>query len=79
MMTREKMIKVIYEKVWWFEDRDWNKFCMIGDVLDWYFKNKRKTHEPCQSIWILHDFKLKRKPIEAQSIECITFIYDLCC
>ena len=51
----------------WYKRNLWKKPVMIGDVMDWY--------------WIPYDIlehwdELK-KPIEDQSDECITFIYNL--
>lgn len=52
---------------------------MIWDVLDWGFENESLYNEKYDFwIWEIFGFwKEKRKPIDNQSEECITFIYNL--
>lgn len=84
-MTRDQMIEVIYEKI-----AIWHPV-MIWDVMDWTFEEKdyqyslayddywNARHEVDEKIWELMRLReYKRKPIEDQSDECVTFIYNLC-
>lgn len=47
---------------------------MIGDMLDWMEEDERRFYEEDS---VLNLRKEKRKPIEEQSEECISFIYNL--
>lgn len=101
-MSKEEMIKVIYEKIWvdYLMD-DWLAWIktyhpvMIWDVLDWIKTNlKEKTYYTTIEYWekqkyfrqwlcarmaVSKDLRTQpRLPIEDQSEECISFIYNLC-
>lgn len=75
IVCNEELEDVLIEKIIWHP-------CMIGDVLDWYYKNvdnwlltKFARIVETRKAW---DTIKLRKPIEDQSEECIRFIYNLC-
>lgn len=86
--TKQEMIDKIYDIVkpttfYEFDHCDL-EYVMIGDVLDWMYESEkistRKFNEVVENICkynypIMREYK--RKPIEDQSDDCISYIYSL--
>ena len=90
-MDKQQMIDAIYKKVEttdiyrWFWNDDFRPVVMIWDVIDWRdIKMPVVQSERILAEWRMVKTKIcdayrtkKRKPIEDQSDECISFIFSL--
>ena len=56
----------------------WIVWCpvMIGDVLDWFYKNHWKKDNFLSTV--IYKWTKLRLSIDHQPIECIEYIYNLC-